>query len=77
MESLDYFKIREYCRAGLEIADTEGIHEGLTFVIGEKEQFGGDLAFPMKMRSYWTPVEAPVAESETRAAPVHSPCEGR
>lgn len=30
-----------------------------TFVIGEKERLGGDLAFPLKMRSYWTPVEAP------------------
>jgi len=30
-----------------------------TFVIGEKERLGGDLAFPFKMRSYWTPVEAP------------------
>jgi hypothetical protein len=26
------------------------------FVIGDKEQLGGDPAFPRKMRSYWTPV---------------------
>jgi hypothetical protein len=29
-----------------------------TFVIGEKEEFGGDWTFPFKMRQYWTPVEA-------------------
>ena len=36
-----------------------------TFVIGEKERLGGDPAFPVKMRSYWTPVEAPEAEPES------------
>lgn len=45
-----------------------------TFVIGEKEKFGGDLAFPLKMRSYWTPVEAPVAEPQPEPAPVRSHC---
>jgi hypothetical protein len=33
-----------------------------TFVIGDKERLGGDLAFPIKMREYWTPVEAPLTE---------------
>jgi len=42
-----------------------------TFVIGEKEELGGDLAFPLKMRSYWTPVEAPVAEPEPAPLPSH------
>ena len=36
-----------------------------TFVIGETERLGGDPAFPVKMRSYWTPVEAPEAEPES------------
>jgi hypothetical protein len=48
-----------------------------TFVIGEKEEFGGDLAFPFKMRSYWTPVEVPATEPEPEPAPVRSPCGGR
>lgn len=26
------------------------------FVVGDKELLGGDLTFPLKMRSYWTPV---------------------
>jgi hypothetical protein len=36
MESLDYQKIREYCQAALEIADEVDLHEGLSFLIGEK-----------------------------------------
>ncbi len=45
-----------------------------TFVVGEKEKFGGDLAFPLKMRSYWTPVEVPAANPEPEFVPVGSPC---
>jgi hypothetical protein len=48
-----------------------------TFVIGEKEKFGGDLAFPIKMRRYWTPVEAPAAEPGTEGEPAWQPCGGR
>ena len=29
-----------------------------TLVVGDKEIFGGDPAFPFKMRSFWTPVPA-------------------
>jgi hypothetical protein len=29
------------------------------FVIGDKERLGGDPAFILKMRSYWTPVPQP------------------
>lgn len=32
------------------------------FVIGDKEELGGDLTFPLKMRSYWTPVTGPVTQ---------------
>jgi hypothetical protein len=46
-------------------------------VIGEKEKFGGDLAFPIKMRSYWMPVETPAAEQEPPPTPARSPCGGR
>jgi hypothetical protein len=32
-----------------------------TFVVGDRELPGGDLTFPIKMKSYWTPVtSAPV-----------------
>jgi hypothetical protein len=48
-----------------------------TFVIGEKEKLGGDLAFPIKMRSYWTPVEVPDAEPEPAVTPAQSSCGGR
>jgi hypothetical protein len=48
-----------------------------TFVIGEKEKLGGDLAFPIKMRSYWTPVEAPNVQPEPEVAPAQGSCAGR
>ena len=35
---------------------------GVTFVIGDKERPGGDLAFGRKLRSYWTPVPEPAPE---------------
>lgn len=47
-----------------------------TFVIGEQERLGGDLLFPFKMSSYWTPVEAPAVEAEPAPIPVRSPCGG-
>jgi len=31
------------------------------FVLGEKEELGGDWTFPIKMRSYWTPVGSTAA----------------
>ena len=34
-----------------------------TFVIGDKERPGGDLAFGRKLRCYWTPVPTPAPDS--------------
>jgi hypothetical protein len=45
-----------------------------TFVIGEREKFGGDLAFPIKMRSYWTPVEVPATQPPSEPAPSQTRC---
>lgn len=37
------------------------------FVIGDKERLGGDLAFPFKMKKYWTPVtSAPIQHCQSR-----------
>jgi hypothetical protein len=47
-----------------------------TFVIGEKERLGGDLAFPFKMRSYWTPVEPVDAVATPAGKPDRSSCSG-
>ena len=33
------------------------------FVIGDREIPGGDLAFPLKMRNYWTPVNQSTADN--------------
>ncbi len=40
----------------------EGAVGRYTFVIGDKERPGGDLAFGRKLRSYWTPVPEPAPE---------------
>lgn len=36
MESLDYHQIKGYCREALEISDEYGVHDGLSYLIGEK-----------------------------------------
>jgi hypothetical protein len=33
------------------------------FVIGDREVPGGDIAFPLKMRTYWTPVNQSIADN--------------
>jgi hypothetical protein len=48
-----------------------------TFVIGEREKLGGDPAFPVKMRSYWTSVEVPVVEPKLEVIPAQTSCAGR
>lgn len=34
-----------------------------TLVVGDREVFGGDPAFGLKLPGYWTPVEAPADTS--------------
>lgn len=36
MDSLDYHQIKGYCREALEISDEYGVHDGLSYLIGEK-----------------------------------------
>ena len=36
MDSLDYHQIKGYCREALEITDEYGLHDGLSYLIGEK-----------------------------------------
>jgi len=36
MDSLDYHQIKGYCREALEITDEYGMHDGLSYLIGEK-----------------------------------------
>jgi hypothetical protein len=43
-----------------------------TFVIGDRELFGGDRAFARKIRDYWTPVLV----DEPVESPGHSGCSG-
>ncbi|MBE2237782.1 MAG: hypothetical protein IAE81_08335 [Caldilineaceae bacterium] len=48
-----------------------------TLVVGDRETPGGDIAFPFKLRAYWTPVPAPpeTIPSEPTATAHH--CGGR
>ncbi len=46
-----------------------------TFVIGDKERPGGDLAFPIKMRDYWTPVPAPALAPDPSSTSTHATCQ--
>ena len=43
------------------IWDDNGQVGRYVFVIGDREIPGGDLAFPLKMRNYWTPVNQSIA----------------
>ncbi|MDD1760076.1 MAG: hypothetical protein LUQ44_05665 [Methanothrix sp.] len=35
-------------------------------MIGDREIPGGDLAFPLKMRNYWTPVNKSIAQTDQK-----------
>ena len=52
----------------------EGAVGRYTFVIGDKERPGGDLAFGRKLRSYWTPVLEPAPEPKPAGATGYHRC---
>jgi hypothetical protein len=51
----------------------EGAVGRYTLVVGDRELPGGDVAFPFKLRAFWTPAPEPVvvepAAAPTPAAP--------
>lgn len=47
-----------------------------TLVVGDRELPGGDVAFPFKLRAFWTPVPEPVDEEPAMAPPVPHPGPG-
>jgi hypothetical protein len=48
--------------------DDKGQIGRYVFVIGDREVPGGDVAFPLKMRNYWTPVDQSIADDYQRNA---------
>jgi hypothetical protein len=44
-----------------------------TLVVGDREIPGGDVAFPFKLRSFWTPVPEP-APDEPAPTPARRSC---
>ncbi len=53
----EYVKIPSDGRYVVAVWDDTGKIGRYVFVIGDREVPGGDIAFPLKMRSYWRPVE--------------------
>jgi hypothetical protein len=43
--------------------DDKGQTGRYVFVIGDREIPGGDMAFPLKMKDYWTPVNQTIADN--------------
>ena len=48
-----------------------------TLVVGDREIPGGDVAFPFKLRSFWTPVPEPVADEPAATPTPGAPQPGR
>ena len=51
----------------IAVWDDKGQVGRYVFVIGDREIPGGDLAFPLKMRNYWTPVNQSIGHSQDGA----------
>lgn len=47
-----------------------------TLVVGDRELPGGDVAFPFKLRAFWTPVPEPAEEEPALASPAPHPGRG-
>ncbi len=47
--------------------DAAGRAGRYTLVVGDREIPGGDMAFPFKLRSFWTPVPQPTAPAQPHA----------
>jgi hypothetical protein len=52
----------------LAVWDDKGQVGRYVFAIGDREIPGGDLAFPIKMKSYWTPVNQSIAQKGQESA---------
>ena len=47
----------------IAVWDDKGQTGRYVFVIGDREIPGGDVAFPLKMKNYWTPVNQSIADN--------------
>jgi hypothetical protein len=52
----------------IAVWDENGDPGRYTLVVGDREVFGGDMAFPTKLKTYWTPV--PLSSTPQPQAPV-------
>ncbi len=56
-----YVKLPANGSYSVAVWDDKGQAGRYVFVIGDREIPGGDIAFPLKMRNYWTPVNQSIA----------------
>lgn len=59
-----YVKLPASGSYSVAVWDDKGQIGRYVFVIGDREVPGGDLAFPLKMRNYWTPVDQSIADDD-------------
>jgi hypothetical protein len=58
-----YVKLPASGSYSVAVWDDKGQTGRYVFVIGDREILGGDIAFPLKMRTYWTPVNQSIADN--------------
>ena len=58
-----YVKLPASGSYSVAVWDDKGQTGRYVFVIGDREIPGGDVAFPLKMRNYWTPVNQSIADN--------------
>ena len=56
-----YVKLPANGSYSVAIWDDRGQVGRYVFVIGDREVLGGDLAFPLKMKDYWKPIDQPIS----------------
>jgi hypothetical protein len=61
-----YVKLPANGSYSVAVWDDKGQAGRYVFVIGDREIPGGDIAFPLKMRNYWTPVNQSIADDYQR-----------
>jgi hypothetical protein len=58
-----YVKLPANGSYSVAVWDDKGQAGRYVSVIGDREVLGGDIAFPLKMRNYWTPVNQSIADN--------------
>jgi hypothetical protein len=63
-----YVKLPANGSYSVAVWDDRGQVGRYVFVIGDREVLGGDLAFPLKMKDYWKPIDPGYAQVNQTSA---------